>query len=363
MKVMTILGTRPEIIRLSLIIPLLDRYADKHILVHTGQNFTASLSGIFFEQLRLRTPDYVLQDRQASLGGQLAAMFSQVESILEQERPDRVLLLGDTNSALCAILAERMGIPVIHMEAGNRCFDLDVPEEKNRKIIDAVSSINMPYTAQSKSHLLAEGIPSRNIVLTGNPIYEVMKHYEPEIASSGILERLNLTSGEYFLVTTHRAENVDRPEHLREIMKGLNKVAEAYGRRLICSIHPRTESRIATDLKMKMHPLVEFHEPFGFFDFVQLERQACCALTDSGTVQEECCIMHVPTVTLRKTTERPETVDCGSNIVSGLDSDSILHSTLLMTGLSRDWECPEGYLADRVSEKVVKFLLGGKRHV
>ncbi|WP_410771918.1 non-hydrolyzing UDP-N-acetylglucosamine 2-epimerase [Fontibacillus sp. BL9] len=363
MKVMTILGTRPEIIRLSLIIPLLDRHASKHILVHTGQNFTSSLSGIFFEQLGLRSPDYILQDRQASLGGQLAAMFSQIENILEREQPDRVLVLGDTNSALCAILAERMGYPVIHMEAGNRCFDLGVPEEKNRKIIDAISSINMPYTVQSKNHLIAEGIPSRNIVLTGNPIYEVMRHYEKKIANSDVLERLKLQAGDYFLVTTHRAENVDRPEHLREIMAGLNRVAEVYGRRLICSIHPRTESRIATDLAMDMHPLVEFHEPFGFFDFVQLEQQACCALTDSGTVQEECCIMHVPTVTLRKTTERPETVDCGSNIVSGLDADRIAQSVSLMTEMSREWECPEGYLAEHVSEKVVKFLLGGKRHV
>lgn len=363
MKIMTILGTRPEIIRLSLIIPLLDRYADRHILVHTGQNFTSSLSGIFFEELGLRQPDVYLQDRQATLGHQLAAMFSQMEGILARERPDRVLLLGDTNSALCAILAERMGIPVVHMEAGNRCFDLEVPEEKNRKIIDAISSINMPYTQQSKSHLLAEGFPSRNIVLTGNPIYEVMMHYEPQIDSSDVLERLRLVEDDYFLVTTHRAENVDRPEHLRVIMEGLCKVADAFGKRLICSIHPRTRSKLTGDLGLSIHPLVEFHEPFGFFDFVKLERHACCALTDSGTVQEECCIMGVPTVTLRRTTERPETVDCGSNIVSGLDADSILRATLAMTALPADWEAPRGYLAKDVSAKVVKFLLGGKRHV
>lgn len=363
MKIMTILGTRPEIIRLSLIIPLLDRFADRHVLVHTGQNFTSSLSGIFFRQLGLREPDYSFQDRQATLGGQLAAMFSQMERILEDEKPDRVLLLGDTNSALCAILAERMGIPVAHMEAGNRCFDLEVPEEKNRKIIDAVSSINMPYTQQSKQHLLAEGILSRNIVLTGNPIYEVLQHYEREISSSDILQRLNLTADDYFLVTAHRAENVDRPEHLREILNGLNRVAETYGRRLICSLHPRTRSKMTEELRMSMHPLVEFHEPFGFFDFVKLEHHSCCALTDSGTVQEECCILGVPTVTLRRTTERPETVDCGSNIVSGLDADSILRSTAAMIELPRGWDPPQGYLAKDVSVKVVKFLLGGKRHV
>lgn len=363
MRIMTILGTRPEIIRLSLIIPLLDRYADKHVLVHTGQNFNSSLSDIFFQELGLRKPDYVLQNRNTSLGNQLAAMFSQMETILQAERPDRVLLLGDTNSALCAILAERMGIPVVHMEAGNRCFDLEVPEEKNRKLIDAISTINMPYTPQSKQHLIAEGVPSRRIIVTGNPIYEVMKHYEPFIAASSILDRLKLKPGNYFLVTTHRAENVDHPSHLQAIMEGLNKVAEAYGQRLICSIHPRTESRIAKDLKIQMNPLVEFHEPFGFFDFVKLERHARCALTDSGTVQEECCIMQVPTVTIRRTTERPETVDCGSNVVSGLDSKRIAAAVELMIGLERSWTCPEGYLEERVSHKVVKFVLGGKANV
>lgn len=363
MKIMTLLGTRPEIIRLSRIIPLLDRYAGSHILVHTGQNFTSSLSGIFFQELGLREPDYVLQDRQTTLGGQLAAMFSQMEQILEKEQPDRVLLLGDTNSALCAILIERMGIPVVHMEAGNRCFDLEVPEEKNRKVIDAISSINMPYTIQSKHHLIAEGVHSHRIVLTGNPIYEVMQHYEKEISNSDILERLGLQKGDYFLVTTHRAENVDRPEHLHEIMDGLNKVAETYGRRLICSIHPRTKSKIADHLRIEMHPLVEFYEPFGFFDFVKMERYACCALSDSGTVQEECCIMHIPTVTLRRTTERPETVDCGSNIVSGVDANSIVESVAIMSEMRRDWECPEGYLTQGVSEKVVKFLLGGNWNV
>lgn len=363
MKIMTILGTRPEIIRLSVIIPLLDQLAEKHILVHTGQNFTASLSGIFFAELGLREPDYVLQDRQAGLGGQLAAMFGSLEPILLQERPDRILLLGDTNSALCAILAERMGIPVVHMEAGNRCFDLSVPEEKNRRVIDAVSTINMPYTQQSKRHLVAEGFPSRRIVLTGNPIYEVMNRYEEKIGASDVLARLGLVSGRYFLVTAHRAENVDDPNSLREIMAGLNTVAEQSGLRLIVSMHPRTRSKLTEELKLAMHPLVEFHEPFGFFDFVHLERHARCAITDSGTVQEECCLMGVPTVTIRRTTERPETVDCGSNVVSGVERGAIARCVKLMTSLSRKWEAPEGYSAPDVSEKVVKFLLGGNLHV
>jgi UDP-N-acetylglucosamine 2-epimerase (non-hydrolysing) len=362
-KIMTILGTRPEIIRLSRIIPLLDQWADKHVLVHTGQNFTASLSDVFFQELGLRQPDYVFQDQQTTLGSQLAAMFGQMEQILEAERPDRVLLLGDTNSALCAILAERLGYPVIHMEAGNRCFDLEVPEEKNRKLIDAVSTINMPYTPQSKAHLLAEGVPSNRIVLIGNPIYEVMKHYEPQIEASDILQRLGLREGDYYLVTTHRAENVDRPASLHAIMDGLNRVAEMSSKRLICSIHPRTRSRIEQDLKLEMHPLVEFYEPFGFFDFVKLEKHALCALTDSGTVQEECCIMQVPTVTIRRTTERPETVDCGSNVVSGIDAGRIAEAAKMMSGMERSWPCPEGYLEEKVSQKVVKFVLGGKLNV
>ncbi|MFP4978945.1 non-hydrolyzing UDP-N-acetylglucosamine 2-epimerase [Paenibacillus sp. CN-4] len=363
MKIMTILGTRPEIIRLSVIVPLLDQYAERHVLVHTGQNFTASLSGIFFAELGLRQPDYVLQERAGSVGSQLGTMFAGLEPVLQRERPDRVLLLGDTNSALCAILAERMGIPVIHMEAGNRCYDLEVPEEKNRRVIDAVSTINMPYTEQSKRNLVAEGFPSRRIVLTGNPIREVMQHYEPQIASSDILSRLDLKPGDYFLVTAHRAENVDRKEPLLEIMSGLNAVAEAFGRRLICSIHPRTRSQLERFPELSMHPLVEFHEPFGFFDFVALERHACCAITDSGTVQEECCLMDVPTVTIRRTTERPETVDCGSNVVSGVTRDGILRSVRLMMGLERGWKAPEEYLALDVSQKVVKFLLGGNLHV
>ncbi|GAK42594.1 UDP-N-acetylglucosamine 2-epimerase (non-hydrolyzing) [Paenibacillus urinalis] len=363
MKILTVLGTRPEIIRLSLIIPKLDEYASRHILVHTGQNFTESLSGQFFKELGLRTPDYVLQDKAASLGRQLSAMFEQLESILVTEKPDKILLLGDTNSALSAILAERMGIPVVHMEAGNRCFDLDVPEEKNRRVIDAISTINMPYTEQSKHHLIREGVSSQRIVLTGNPIYEVMKHYEAQTTASDIMTKLGLKSGQYFLVTAHRAENVDVPHNLEQIMEGLNKVAAVHGQRIICSIHPRTRARIKEHLKLEMHPLVEFYEPFGFFDFLMLEMNARCALTDSGTVQEECCIMGIPTVTMRKTTERPETVDCGSNIVSGIDADRISESVTLMVELKSNWECPKGYLVQDVSDKVVKFLLGGKLHV
>ncbi|HEY0828106.1 MAG TPA: UDP-N-acetylglucosamine 2-epimerase (non-hydrolyzing) [Bacilli bacterium] len=363
MKIVTILGTRPEIIRLSLIIQKLDQYAEKHIVVHTGQNFTFSLSDVFFEQLGLRKPDYTLQDKQQSLGRQMAAIFAGVEDILNREKPDKVLLLGDTNSALSAIVAERMGIPVIHMEAGNRCFDLSVPEEKNRRIIDAVSSINMPYTRQSKEHLIREGFPSERIVLIGNPIYEVLTNYKQHIEASSIMEQLGLLQQKYFLVTTHRAENVDHPANLQEILKSLNALAEQLPYRIICSIHPRTRSRIDQLSVLKMNPLVEFYDPFGFFDFVKLESHALCALTDSGTVQEECCILRVPTVTMRNSTERPETVDCGSNIVTGLVAQHIVKAVNLMIELPADWSCPEGYLDKNVSTKVVKFIVGGKADV
>lgn len=360
---MTILGTRPEIIRLSLIINKLDAYAEQHILVHTGQNFTASLSDVFFQQLKVRSPDYVLLDRQQSLGEQLSTMYKSLEAIFLKEKPDKVLVLGDTNSGLSAILAERMGIPVIHMEAGNRCFDLEVPEEKNRIIIDAISSFNLPYTPQSKENLIHEGIPRNRIILSGNPIYEILEHYNSEIEQSDILEKLTLKKEDYFLVTAHRAENVDHENRLLEILKGINMVAEAYKKRVICSIHPRTKSRIENMLTIDLHPLVEFHEPFGFFDFVKLEKNAFCVLTDSGTVQEECCLYHVPTVTIRKTTERPETIECGSNMLSGINANQILNCVQVMVNQPKTWSFPDGYDHKNVSDKVIKILLGGLKVV
>ncbi|SMG56663.1 non-hydrolyzing UDP-N-acetylglucosamine 2-epimerase [Paenibacillus aquistagni] len=362
MKIMTVVGTRPEIIRLSLIIKLLDQWADQHILVHTGQNFAPTLSDIFFEELELRKPDYMLQLKERTLGGQLGMMFCSIEQICLTEKPDKVLLLGDTNSALCALLIERMGIPVVHMEAGNRCYDLSVPEEKNRRVIDAIASINMPYTINSKRNLEREGIPSHKIILTGNPIYEVMNHYKSKIDHSTILELLKLEPQSYFIVTTHRAENVDDPNRLAHILAGFHGIAERLQKRLILSVHPRTKDKIK-ELSFKLHPLVECYEPFGFFDFVQLEKHAYGAITDSGTVQEECCILRVPTVTIRHSTERPETVDCGSNVIAGLNPSQIVSAAVVMTEGKREWSCPEGYEAAHVSSIVAKFLLGGKTDV
>ena len=360
MHVMTVLGTRPEIIRLSLIMKKLDEVCTKHTIVYTGQNFTHSLSDVFFEQLLIRKPDYYLHMKSMSLGGQLASMYDFLEEVLEKERPDKVLILGDTNSALSAVLFERYGIDVYHMEAGNRCFDLRVPEEKNRRVVDAVSSYNLPYTEKSRQNLLDENVPVNRIFLSGNPIYEVLTHYKTQIRTSSILSKLNLAHKDYFLVTIHRAENVDSPEILKDIFSGFNQVAELHGKRIICSLHPRTNSKLRLLEGFELNPLIELHEPFGLFDFVKLEENATCVLTDSGTVQEECCILHVPAVTVRNATERPETIECGSNILSGTKADRIAESVGIMMKQSTYWELPQGYQDRHVSQKVINYLLGVK---
>ena len=268
------------------------------------------------------------------------------------------MILGDTNSGLAAIIAERMMIPVYHMEAGNRCYDLKVPEEKNRKIIDSISTIAIPYTPNSRENLLKEGIPKNRILVSGNPIYEVLMYYMDNIKKSSILSDLNLKKGEYFLITTHRAENVDDKERLELIFKGLELVGEEYNMPLICSIHPRTKNRMERFNTRIKNENIKLMEPFGFFDFVKLEMNAKLVLTDSGTVQEECCIFNIPTVTMRDTTERPETVECGSNIISGVNSQSILHCTKAMCEINTNWEYPIGYIDKKTSDKVVNYLNG-----
>ncbi len=359
MRILTVVGTRPELIRLSVLIKKLDALCERHVLVHSGQNFTHSLNGVFFEELGIRKPNYEIQNNGTSLGSQLSILFMELEKILEIERPDKVLILGDTNSGLSAILAERLRIPVIHMEAGNRCYDLSVPEEINRKIIDAISSVNLVYTSYSKTNLLREGVNPSKIIICGNPIFEVIKNYEQEINKSQIINSLNLIKKEYFLVTIHRAENVDVHQNLQSIINALNMLAESYGSRIIFSTHPRTKSKLMSNKKYVTHPLIEFHEPFGFFDFVKLEKNAKCVLTDSGTVQEECCIFQVPTITVRNSTERPETVDCGSNIVSGLKDKRIAEAVNVVLSRKNIWECPKEYLDAGVSNKVINILFGG----
>jgi len=356
MKVMTILGTRPEIIRLSLIISKLDRWTE-HILLHTGQNYEPELDSIFFETMKIRRPDAYLDSRSETVFGQIAKIFEYVEAWIEKARPDACLILGDTNSGLSAIVAEKKGVPVFHMEAGNRCFDLKVPEERNRKIIDHVSSWLLPYVESSRVNLLNEGIHDDKIFVTGNPIFEVLEYYQAQIQASEVMSRLGVRDREFFLVTAHRAENVDVPERLTGIVSALNRLAEEYNYPIIWSFHPRTRSRLEK-LSVETHPLIKFCTPFDLFDFVKLEQAAFCVLTDSGTVQEECCIFHVPAVTLRDTTERPETITCGSNVLTGCDRDRIIRGVELVTQTGFRWEVPPEYVDPHVSDKVVRLVLG-----
>lgn len=363
MRVMTMLGTRPEIIRLSQIIKKLDIWAERHILVHTGQNFDTTLSDLFFDQLQIRKPDYRVDLHAHSFGMQIGQMFPEVESILARERPDRILVLGDTNSALCAVLGERVGIPVYHMEAGNRCYDMTVPEEINRHIIDSIASFNLPYTSGSRENLLREGIKSHRIWVSGNPIFEVLQVYRPNIERSDILQRFQLQEQHYFVVTVHRAENVDSKARLEHIFEGLRRIAERYEWPVLISVHPRTKHRLRQFGIATTHRLLQLHEPLGLFDFVKLQSGAACVISDSGTVQEESCILHVPAVTIRQSTERPETVVCGSNMLAGVDATQIVDCVDVMVRSTRAWPCPEGYCDPDVSTKIVQFLIGGLSYV
>src|SRR2546423_952087 len=324
MKIMTVLGTRPEIIRLSLIIPMLDRLTD-HVLVHTGQNYDEHLDEIFFKELKLRKPDANLNVR-GSFGEQVGAILSGIERLLIEHRPDRLLILGDTNSGLSAIIARRMGVPVYHMEAGNRCYDDRVPEEVNRRLIDHSSSILMPYTNRSRENLLREGFAGERVYTIGNPIKQVVDNFSEAIARSDVLRRLELGKRKYFLVTMHRAENVDHEQRLRAIVIALSRLSKEYGFPVICSTHPRTASKMEKFEIETAQTGLRMLKPMGFFDFIQLEQSAFCCLSDSGTVQEETCIFGVPNVTIRDVTERPETVECGSNIIAGTDSAAIERS-------------------------------------
>jgi UDP-N-acetylglucosamine 2-epimerase (non-hydrolysing) len=357
MKIMTVVGTRPEIIRLSLIMGKLDRYAE-HVLAHTGQNFEDSLNKIFFTELKLRLPSYYLDIRADSFAGQVGKIITESEKVFLKEKPDRLLILGDTNSGLVSIVAKRLGIPVFHLEAGNRCFDDRVPEEVNRRVIDHTSDVWMPYTERSRANLLREGIPGERIYVVGNPIYEVIRHFEREIDDSHVLDRLGLQPGQYFLVTVHRAENVDNEGRLKDLLAGLDGIAREYNQPVICSVHPRTRSRLERFGLKATSKNVRLLEPFGFFDFTTLEKQARCVVTDSGTVQEECCIFGVPNITARDVTERPETIESGSNMLVGVSPDLVLSSLEAVLNETREWRPPPEYLAENVSSTVVKVLLG-----
>jgi UDP-N-acetylglucosamine 2-epimerase (non-hydrolysing) len=356
-KIMTILGTRPEIIRLSLIISKLDRYC-KHVLVHTGQNFDDNLSSIFFSELGIREPDYYLGIQTDTFGEQIGKILIEAEKIILREKPNKILVLGDTNSGLVSIIAKRMGIPVFHMEAGNRCFDYRVPEEVNRVVIDRCSTILLPYTYRSKENLLHEGISNEVIYVIGNPIYEVITHYAKEIENSTILNTLKVKPKKYFLVTMHRAENVDDEHRLTNIMSGLDNISTEYNLPVICSLHPRTKTKIKRFKLRTNDKNIHFSVPFGFFDFVHLEKNAACVITDSGTVQEECCILGIPNITIRDVTERPETIECGSNMLTSVSPKIMVKAVDIALKEKHDWQPPADYLDKNVSSKVIKILLG-----
>ena len=356
MKVLTVFGTRPEIIRLSLILKILDQHCE-HITLHTGQNYDQSLSDIFIRDLDVRTPDVHLGVRSDSFADQAAKILTGVDNALAEHRPDKVLILGDTNSGLSAIVAARRGIPVFHMEAGNRCFDDRVPEEINRRIIDHSSTILMPYTERSKENLVAEGIPRERIYVTGNPINEVLTNFSSNSESSTVLNDLEMKPFDYFLVTLHRAENVDLPDRLASIFKGFEALAEKVGKTVLVSCHPRTAAKLERS-GIAVGDRIRLLEPLGFFDFVKLEKNALAVLTDSGTVQEECSIFGIPNVTVRDVTERPETLECGSNIISGGDPGSIVRCAELAIAQPSNWSPPAEYTVKNTSQIVSKLILG-----
>jgi UDP-N-acetylglucosamine 2-epimerase (non-hydrolysing) len=356
MRVMTILGTRPEIIRLSAVIRLLDQHAE-HTLVHTGQNFEDRLSRIFFEELNVRTPDIFMGVRAATFSGQIGQILEKSEKLFDEIRPDRLLILGDTNSGLSAIVARRLGIPVYHMEAGNRCYDDRVPEEVNRRIIDHSSSVLMPYTTRSRDNLLAEGFPADRIFVTGNPIGEVMDGCSSFISASTILNDLDVDERRFFLVTVHRAENVDREDRLRGIVAGLESLWQRYGYPVVLPVHPRTRSKFEEFGIVPGGAAFRLIEPLGFIDFVRLEQAAACLLSDSGTAQEEACLLRIPNVTLRDVTERPETLECGSNILAGADPDAIEQAVAFVMNRGTAWAPPAEYLAKSVAARACGVIM------
>lgn len=360
MKVLTILGTRPEIIRLCLIIKKLDGLCDQ-VLVHTGQNYDKNLNDVFLKELDVRKMDYYL-GATGTPAEQIGKILVELEKIIAKEKPDRFLVLGDTNSSIGAVIAKRLKIPVYHMEAGNRCFDDRVPEEVNRRIIDHSSDVLLPYTERSKANLLREGIRGEQIYVTGNPIKEVLDHFETQIDASDIIKKMKVEKGQYFLATLHREENVDRPERLKDFITAFNKLVKQYKIPLIWSVHPRTRKRLA-DMKIKLDPNVMTIEPLGLFDFVNLEKNCKCLLSDSGTVQEEGAIFNVPCVTLRDVTERPETLEAGTNFLSGSAPESILLGVKAALQKDYEWSAPPEYLVPNVSDKIAKIVLSYNNEV
>jgi UDP-N-acetylglucosamine 2-epimerase len=363
LTVLTILGTRPEIIRLSRVLARLDEHKHiRHVIAHTGQNYDYELNSIFFEQLDVRRPDHFMEVDTSSLGATLGDILRKSEKVIAAERPDAVLVLGDTNSALSTIIARRLHIPVYHMEAGNRSFDFNVPEEVNRRIVDHIADFNLVYTERSRQHLLAEGLPARKIYLTGSPMYEVLSHYAPAIEKSTALADLGLSPRGYFLASLHREENVDVPDNLRTLVSSLQAVAHEHRLPVMVSTHPRTRKRL---IEIGFDPdNIEgciFHKPFGFLDYVALQQAARCVLSDSGTIAEESAILGFPAVTIRNSMERPEALDAGSLMICGLHQDDILAA--IETQLARPAAAiiPPEYQIPDTADRVVRLIVGTAR--
>ena len=357
LKLMTILGTRPEIIRLSAVIRCADRYFD-HILVHTGQNWDKRLNDIFFEELQLRKPDYYLNAVGAHLGETMGNIIARSYEVIQKERPDAVLVLGDTNSALSAISAKRLKVPIFHMEAGNRCWDWNVPEMINRKIVDHISDINLPYTEHSRRYLLSEGLDGKTIFVTGSPMREVLRDAANGINESRVLETLGLSPRKYLLLSAHREENIDNQEKFFSLMNAVNRIAERYQMPVIYSMHPRSKKYIV-QRGFQFHPLVRIMEPFGFFDYNQLQKNSFCVLSDSGTLSEESAILGFPGVLLRTSTERPEVLDKGTVVIGGIRGEDVERAITLAVSMSENGEetvMAEDYADTNVSVKVIKLI-------
>lgn len=361
LKIMTVVGTRPEIIRLSRVIALLDKHCD-HVLVHTGQNYDYELNEIFFSDLGIRKPDHFLEAAGGSAAETIGKVIINIDRVLETEKPEALLILGDTNSCLSAISAKRRKIPIFHMEAGNRCFDFRVPEEINRRIVDHTSDINLTYSQIAREYLLKENFPPDQVICTGSPMREVIEHYMPRIEASDVLARHGLDEAKYFVVSTHREENVDSPANLQRVLNILNQLSDRYGEPVIVSTHPRTRKRLEEILgNQKMNPLVRFLKPFGFLDYIQLQSKARAVLSDSGTITEESSILNFPALNLREVHERPEGFEEASVMMVGLDTDRVLEALRILEtqqrGGNRSLKIVNDYAVDNVSEKILRIIM------
>jgi UDP-N-acetylglucosamine 2-epimerase (non-hydrolysing) len=366
LKVVTVIGTRPEIIRLARTMALLDQYLNQ-VIVHTGQNYDYELNEIFWQELELRRPDHFLNVDTSSLGATVGDIIRKTEDILKTEKPDALLVLGDTNSCLSAYMAKRMHIPIFHMEAGNRCFDENVPEETNRRIIDHIADFNLVYTEHARRHLLSEGLTHRRIYLTGSPMKEVLDYYLPKIKKSDALKKLKIKAKNYFVVSVHREENVDNPDNLQKIISILERLAEQYKIPVIVSTHPRTRKRLE-ELNQSpdtSHQLLHFMKPFGFLDYVNLQMNALCCISDSGTISEESAILNFPAISLRQSMERPEAQDAGTIILTGFDPLVVINSIALCIHEFKERKIYKqiayDYTIDNTSWRVLKLILGNAK--